>query len=50
MYVCMYVCMYKNVNLRAEEDSVQVQVDDVSEVVGLHHHREHISGDARVVH
>lgn len=30
--------------------TVQVQVDDVCEVSGLHHHGQHVSGDASVVH
>lgn len=30
--------------------TVQVQVDDICEVSGLHHHGQHVSGDAGVVH
>jgi len=36
-------------DLRAKEDAIEVEVDDVCEVCGLHHHSEHVLRDAGVV-
>ena len=37
-------------NKTLELFTIQVQVDDVSEILRSHHHRQHVSRDASIVH